>query len=255
MVPGAADAEALLVLPKKRTAPGSGDNHLAALQLLHATLVPGWRLDSSGKAVEKDAPAMVAHTSGGQISAQLSIVGPIHAPELVAVTLADSILDATDEKLVAYSALDGTAGGGPLTLTGCTAVGNVHAQELTLVSDSICWAAGKSGWLAGLWADRAQAGCVRFSYLPCQAVTPRRFECVEQALAGPAPVFLGFRCGQPDYLKLSASTNVAIRQGADDGGEMGAFHFVLAPQREQDLLIRLEEYTPVGLNTNLIYQT
>ena len=28
---------------------------------------------------------------------------------------------------------------------------------------------------------------------------------------------------------------------------MGAFHFLLAPQRESDLKIRLYEYLPVGL--------
>jgi hypothetical protein len=54
---------------------------------------------------------------------------------------------------------------------------------------------------------------------------------------------------------MLASTDPAVRQGADDGGEMGAFHFLLAPLREQDLEIRLEEYTPVGLSPALIYQT
>lgn len=36
---------------------------------------------------------------------------------------------------------------------------------------------------------------------------------------------------------------------------MGAFHFVLAPQRETDLLVRLGEYLPVGLECGIIYQT
>ena len=56
-------------------------------------------------------------------------------------------------------------------------------------------------------------------------------------------------------MKLLASTDDAIRRGADDGGEMGAFHFLLAPQRETDLAIRLQEYLPVGLEFGLIYQT
>jgi hypothetical protein len=253
MAPGAPHSTALIVLPEKR--PGGKNNELATLQLTHTTLVPGWALKPSGEPVEKDAAVLVAKTQSGQIAVQSSILGPIHAPELVTVNLADSILDATAADGVAYAALDGHSGGGPLTLTGCTVVGNVHAQELALVSDSIVWAEAAAGWPSGLYADRAQAGCVRFSFIPVNAITPRRFKCVERALAGPAPVFFSFRYGHPGYLKMLASTDPAVREGADDGGEMGAFHFLLAPLRERDLEIRLEEYTPVGLNPALIYQT
>lgn len=247
-------SEALLTLPAKR--PNGEDNELPALEVLHSTLVPGWTLNAYGKPLQKDAPAIVAHTNGGEISIALSIVGPVRAPELVTVIFDSSILDATGREHVAYDALagTGTGGGGPLTLTGCTVVGKVHAKELALVSNSIVWAeAGSSP--SGLIADRQQAGCVRFSFIPVNAITPRQFQCVEQSIAGPAPIFMSFRYGRPDYLKLIASTPDKIRRGADDDGEMGAFHFLLAPLRERDLEIRLEEFTPVGLNTGLIYQT
>ncbi len=253
LTPASANAEALLVVPADR--PTGAANQLPTLNILHTTLVPGWSIDSSGHPTQADAPALKVETNGGGISLTRSITGPIHAPELVQITLTDSILDATDATLVAYAALDGVSGGAPLTLTGCTVVGKVHAQELALVSNSIVWAEASSGWLSGLVADRQQAGCVRFSFIPINSITPRRFECVERALAGPAPVFISFRYGQPAYLKLIASTPDAIRRGADDEGEMGAFHFLLAPLREQDLEIRLEEYTPVGLNPGLVYQT
>jgi hypothetical protein len=124
-----------------------------------------------------------------------------------------------------------------------------------MVSNSIVWAEASSGWFSGLIADRHQVGCVRFSFIPVKSVTPRRFKCVERALGGPAPVFISHRYGHPAYLKLIASTDEVIRRGADDEGEMGAFHFLLAPLREQDLEIRLQEYTPVGLVPGLIYQT
>jgi hypothetical protein len=254
MTPGSADAEALLTLPATR--PNGKDNELPTLEILHTTFVPGWTLDRHGQPTQKDSPAIIAHTSGGEISIELSIVGPIRAPELVTITLDSSILDATDRTLVAYDALagSGTGGGAPLTLTGCTVVGKVHAQELVLASNSIVWAQA-SGWKSGLIADRQQAGCVRFSFIPVDAITPKQFQCVEQSLAGPAPIFLSFRYGRPDYLKLIASTPDEVRRGADDEGEMGAFHFLLAPLREQDLEIRLEEFTPVGLNAGLVYQT
>jgi len=128
---------------------------------------------------------------------------------------------------------------------------------LTLVSNSIIWAAlaESDTWVSGLVADRLQIGCVRFSFLPYKAVTPRRFECVEQALASAQPVFSTTQYGQPAYMKMWACTDNSIRRGADDGGEMGAFHFVLAPLRESDLSIRLQEYTPVGLDVGLIYNS
>jgi hypothetical protein len=36
---------------------------------------------------------------------------------------------------------------------------------------------------------------------------------------------------------------------------MGAFHFVLAPLRETDLRVRMQEYTPVGLEFGVFYAT
>jgi hypothetical protein len=74
-------------------------------------------------------------------------------------------------------------------------------------------------------------------------------------VAGVQPLFVATRYGQPGYMKLMACTDDSIRRGADDGSEMGAYHFVFAPQRESDLQIRLQEYVPVGLEYGLVYQT
>ena len=71
----------------------------------------------------------------------------------------------------------------------------------------------------------------------------------------PTPLFMAMRYGHPGYLKMLAGTDSTIRRGADDGGELGAFHFLLASQRESDLVIRLTEYTPVGLDISIIYQS
>jgi hypothetical protein len=260
MAPSATTA-ALVHAPLHR--PSGGDNLLGQLNLQHCTLVPGWTLAPAGAGDESDTPvqgsqpALIAEPAGMEIDAERSILGPVWAGNLVTVNFSDSIVDATDRTLVAYAALDGKSGGAPLTLQGCTVVGKVHAEVLTLVSNSIIWAAlaESDTWISGLVADRLQTGCVRFSFLPYKAVTPRRFECVEQALASVQPVFATTQYGQPAYLKLWACTDNSIRRGADDGGEMGAFHFVLAPLRESDLSIRLEEYTPVGLDVGFIYNS
>ena len=254
-------AKAMVHLPSAR--PDTTTNQLASLNLTHTTLVPGWSLepagpsDASWQPTQTARPSILVEATGVTVSSSLSITGPILAETLATVSLADSIMDATSPTLVAYAATDGNSGGAPLTATGCTIVGKVHAQELTLISNCIFWAALASSdtWITSLIADRLQAGCVRFSYLPYEPITPRRFKCVIQAVAGAQPVFFTTQFGQPTYCKMWACTVAAIRRGADDGGEMGAFHFLLAPLRESDLILRLQEYTPVGIATGLVYNS
>jgi hypothetical protein len=254
MAPGSPTPAALVHLPATR--PGGTANLLSGLSLTDCTLVPGWSVSPDGQPRYGSAPVLIAEPAGVAVSVTRSILGAIRADALATVAVSDSIVDATERTDVAYAAVDGVSGGAALTLTGSTVVGKVHAALLSLVSDSIVWAAlaAADTWAAGLVADRKQEGCVRFSFLPYGSVTPRRFECVEQALAGPQPLFRSLRYGDPGYLKLLVATDDVIRQGADDAGEMGAFHFVLAPQRETDLKTRLQEYIPVGLEYGLIYQ-
>ena len=46
-----------------------------------------------------------------------------------------------------------------------------------------------------------------------------------------------------------------IRRGAEDGSEMGAFHDLFQPQREDNLRARLDEYTPAGSDAGLIFSS
>lgn len=254
IAPGTPPA-ALINIPA--TLSGGSANQLGSLTINHCTLVPGWSLSGSGEPAFAAAPALAVALAGLQISIQRSIVGALQIAELATASLTDSVLDATSWTNVAYSASDGVSGGGALTLQGCTVIGKVHASLCTLISDSIVWAglASADPWAAPLIADRKQAGCIRFSFVPLGSITPRQFECVEQGVNSPQPVFYSLRYGDPGYAKLSPSTDDAIRQGADDGGEMGAFHFILAPQRESDLRVRMQEYLPVGLEFGIFYET
>jgi hypothetical protein len=262
---------ALVHVLKQR--PDGSTNQLKSLNISHCTLVPGWSVGTSGDPNHGTEPNLVAEAAGLTVTARSSILGAIRAGEFIKVQAFDTIIDATDPTYVAIADLDSGAGVelgvGSLTLGGvdpldtsdvpphgCTVVGKVHAVLLTLVSDSIFWAGlGQAdAWTTGLIADRKQEGCVRFSFLPAGAKTPRRFECIERSIAGPQPIFLAFRYGRPSYMKLLNSTPDVVRRGADDGGEMGAFHSVLAPLRETDLRVRMQEYMPVGLEFGIIYQ-
>ncbi|MBW0001715.1 MAG: hypothetical protein JO015_21675 [Verrucomicrobia bacterium] len=239
-----------------------GANQLGNLGLTHCTLVPGWALTPAGQPQPLYAgrPALLAESSGLQITVQKSVVGGLWVDAGSAASLSDSIVDAGAPTGVAYAGVDGASGGGHLTLQSCTVIGKVHATLFPLVSGSILWAGLAAGdsWTAPVLADRKQQGCARFSYLPAGSVVPRQFECVEQGTQGTGgslPIFYSLRYGDPGYAKLSPSTPDSIRRGADDGGEMGAFHFVLAPLRENDLRVRLPEYLPVGLEFGIFYQT
>jgi hypothetical protein len=202
---------------------------------------------------------LLVEPAGLRVNVARSILGPVCANRLVTFTASDTIIDATAPTGIAYSAPDAAPNGpsgGELTLVGCTVIGKVHATLFTLISDSIFWAwlAAGDTWVAPMIADRKQAGCVRFSYLPTGAITPRRFQCVEKAPGTPQPLFFALRYGHPGYCKLLATTSDRIRRGADDGGEMGVFHYLLAPLRETDLRIRMQEYLPVGMEFGLIHQ-
>jgi hypothetical protein len=252
-----ASPAALLRVPAL-TASGAA-NELGALTLIDCTLTPGWSLKSDATPVSPHAPSLIIEAPGVAASTLRAILGAVAAHPLASVSFQDSIVDATDRAIVAYSGLDGSSAGGALTAEGATLIGKVHASLIALASDCIFWSALAKGdvapWVSGLVADRKQEGCVRFSFLPYGAVTPRRFECVELGLASPQPLFFTLRFGAPAYAKLIASTPDAVRRGAEDGGEMGAYHFVQAVQRETDLPIRLTEYMPVGMEFGLIHQS
>lgn len=251
-------------------ASGGSSNQLTNLGIAHCTLVPGWALmpDGEPQPAYFGQPALLAEPPGLQVVIQQSIVGGLWINGQASANLTDSTVDATDPSGVAYvagidPATQRPLAGGALTLQGCTVVGKVYASLLSLVTDSIVWAALSAAdetgtpplWSAPLWASRQQQGCVRFSYLPVGSIVPRQFQCVEQGADAPEPLFYSLRYGDPGYGKLFASTDSTIRQGADDGGEMGSFHFVLAPMRETDLRVRLQEYLPVGLEFGIFYES
>jgi hypothetical protein len=239
--------------------PDGSNNDLGNLGLTHCTLVPGWALTPGGEPQPPylGLPTLLVESSMVQVTIRKSIVGGLQINQQATANLTDSIVDARDQAGVAYADVDGTSGGGSLTLQTCTVVGKIHATLFALVSDSIVWArlAAGDSWTAPVLSDRKQEGCVRFSYFPAGSVVPRQFQCAGLGMGGPPPIFYSLRYGDPGYAKLVPSTDGSIRQGADDGGEMGAFHFVLAPLRENDLQVRLQEYLPVGLEFGIFYQT
>jgi hypothetical protein len=151
----------------------------------------------------------------------------------------------------------------------------VHAIEL----------AENSIFFGTVTVARRQLGCMRFCYVsPCSR-TPRRFHCqpdlVQRAVAErmraeaqeaglPSPPdadiaaiqqveavrvrpqFNSLRYGTPVYCQLSCDCAEEIKRGADDESEMGAFHDLFQPQRLANLRVRVDEYTPAGLDAGIV---
>ncbi|MDQ0989307.1 hypothetical protein QFZ74_000535 [Streptomyces sp. V3I7] len=107
---------------------------------------------------------------------------------------------------------------------------------------------------------RRGIGCLRYSYVPPGSRTPRRHRC-QPDLAGSEqaarvrPLFASERYGTPWYGQLADPCAEEIRRGADDGGELGAFHDLYRPQREDGLRARLAEYTPAGTDAGIFFVT
>jgi hypothetical protein len=237
------------------TMPAFADTEPRYLILRHCTLVPGPR----GGPSQPDDPGLVVDHAFTKVTLESCIAAPLHVAADAEVSLTQCIVDATAQDRVAFRGpgTDPLAPGAALTLEGCTVIGKVHTQQLSLASDCLFVAAFSPGgdtWNAPLWAERRQLGCVRFSYVPPGSRTPRRYHC--QPVDGDLqtqPHFTSLKYGDPGFCQLRQSTSEKIRRGAHDESEMGVLHDLYQPQRETNLRVRTEEYLRFGLETGLIY--
>ena len=238
--------------------PAAADDEPRELLLRDCTLVPGRQLNPDGSAVSPGLPSLVIGHPFAKVTLERCITGPIQLDREAEITLVDCIVDAGTPQNVAYA---GNATGGPggtLTARECTVIGKVHAKVIELVSNSILFAAlgvapGET-WAAPVIAERRQEGCMRFSFVPNGSFTPRRYRCIPDAAHPQAlPHFTSRRYGDPAYGQLRQVTDLSIRSGADDGGEIGVLHALFQPQRETNLRLRLDEYLRFGLHAGFFY--
>lgn len=230
----------------------SGDNEPRRLILRDCTLVPG-------SLAQPDAPLLRVLHPFARVELERCVTGPLHVVSEAQLSLRECIVDATARDLIAVRGpgVDALAPAAALTADRSTLIGKVHTRELTLVSDTLFVAALANGgetWPAPVWAERRQAGCVRFSFVPPGSRTPRRYRC--QPAAGDTrtrPHFTSLRAGDPGYCQLREATPVGIRQGAHDESEMGVMHDLYQPQRETNLRVRLDEYLRFGLQAGIFH--
>ena len=264
-------------------AAGAGGTRL--LRLRHCTLVPGLSLTRDGEPVSPSAASLVIEREGTTVEIDHCVLGGVRAVENADLSITNTLVDATSPTGVAYAALDGLGAGGVLSIVNTTVIGKVHTKRLDLASNTIFAAALASGdsWSHPVWSEQNQQGCCRCSFVPLNSIVPRRYRCqpdlaVDAALleadqpkgslsvsqiqaitlatqARVRPAFTARRYGQAAYGQLAGQCPEEIRRGADDESEMGVFHDVFAPQRENNLKIRLQEYLRFGLEAGVFYST
>lgn len=252
----------LLILEQPIEIDAAAGNELAHFGMSHCTLVPGRSLEIDGKpkAATAGAPSLIVQLEGVSIAIDHSIVGALRIHENSTLSAVHSIIDANADSNVAYAAPDDVSAGGELSLESVTVVGKVHTVVLREASNSIFLASllPADTFTAPVRAERKQEGCVRFSFLPLSSRVPRRHRCQPSSAADEdrvAPQFTSLQYASGAYGQLAPSTPLEIRRGAEDEGEMGAFHFLYQPQREADLRVRLDEYLRVGLQAGIFYES
>lgn len=142
--------------------------------------------------------------------------------------------------------------GGEVNLKRCTMLGRMFVHRLE-ASECI-----HDDFAA---VEDAQHGCIRFSAWAEGSVLPRQFECVRVPAQG--AIFRSRQFGQPDYAQLLPTADSAILapphstilEGAENGSEMGAFAREKNPIKERSLLIKYQEFMPLGLVPVVVHVT
>ena len=156
------------------------------------------------------------------------------------VRVADSIVrSATSEPAImlrnASLTVDAT------TVLGDVVVGRIDASELL--------ADGR------VLVEDQQTGCFRFSAAATDSRTPHPYESHFFDDGMPFGTFVSRRFGDAGYAQLSEIAPADVREGGEDGVEMGAFKAALDPIKRADLAAKLREFMPLTVIVQQIIET
>jgi hypothetical protein len=195
---------------------------LEELSLLHCSLVPGRRLEEAddrddpgdpvGLPLEPNEPSVDVDAANDRLTLTIDhcIVGPIRMPSnAVALVVTDSIIDAMptsggDDHAIAAEGGANPAAGPKTTLERVTVLGPVSVRQLLLASEVI--------FIGTVRVERRQDGCVRFSYVPLDSITPRRYRC-QPELALSREIDHSLTCRRDDL--LARTGNGLSREAAE----------------------------------------
>jgi hypothetical protein len=250
---------------------------LDSVTIRHSTLVPGWAIGQDSEPVNPTKPSLELFNTRARINVEQSIIGSVQVTEdevredPIHIFVSDSVLDSTGVEEEAMGGPGNRYAHAILTIVRSTVIGYVQVHAIELGENSI--------FDGVIKVARRQLGCLRFCYVTPGSRTPRRYNCqpdlVEKAVLEQfeqdqltpgekesalererlrvRPLFDSTRYGTPVYCRLAKDCAEEIRRGADDESEMGVFHDLYQPQRERNLLARLREFTPAGMEAGIIY--
>ncbi len=244
----------------------------AEIVIRHCTLVPGWGIDCDCDPDRPAEPSLELYNVRARVRIEHTILGSIQVSENavtedpIAISLCDSILDSVDPQDEAIGAPGAGSAYATVTIRRCTVFGIVDVHAIALAENSI--------FTGCVNVARRQLGCMRFCYVPAGCRTPRRYECQPDLTTQPIissitdpvlqkadvaaaqlrlrPQFTRNRYGTAGYAQLARTCAPEIVTGADDSSEMGVFHDLFQPQRQANLLARLTDFTPAGMDVGIL---
>ncbi|HWB75184.1 MAG TPA: hypothetical protein VG755_09515 [Nannocystaceae bacterium] len=219
---------------------------LERLELIDCTLPPPF------------ADLVVGAGAGGQnagleLDVRSSQIGPIAAPTSAGRwTIADSIVHG------APAAID--AIGVELDIGGSTIIGTTRGRILR---------GSNSLFTGAIDVAQHQQGCLRYSYAPLDANTPRRFRCQpdtalqgivdpiarERITATVRPELESLDPADPGYAWLAEGSARELRIGSEHHAEIGAAEHLRWAIREANLRAALRQYFRFGLEAGLFFET
>ncbi len=178
------------------------------------------------------------------LNIERSILGPIRTRaggSVAEMVASDSIVQSIPDGGSNDNAIE--EHNGIVRLERCSILGKISVHRLH-ASESILNDAAT--------VENTQDGCIRFTAWSTGSVLPRRYESVETAPR--APLFTNRMFGQPGYAQLLETADQArisgapsIAEGAQNGSEMGAFSREKNAIKTRSLLIKYDEFMPLGL--------
>lgn len=178
------------------------------------------------------------------------------------LTIADSIVDQQGGVAIAGAAHIAS----PPVFVTTTAARSVQLERVTIFGSIFCDVLIASESLLNDIAivNDQQSGCIRFTRFESGSALPRRYRCVpsgnqiagcSEAIRCVVPLFKSRKFGRPDYAQLMTACPDVILTAGEDHGEIGVFAGTQNTIRLKNLMIKLQEFMPVGLSPVIVAES
>jgi len=167
-------------------------------------------------------------------------LGPLRVDEAGEIVVADTIIDAGSDAALAVDAPLARLITARVTIAGRVGIAEAEISESILTGAAV--------------AQERFGGCVRYSLVGPGSLLPRRHRVLELDANG-LPVTAPFESRDrrdPAWLRLDPDGDARVLAGAEDGGEIGAFHAAQHRELFAGVARRLAEHTPAGLKTGIV---